>query len=448
MSNTSYREILAMTWPLMFGTFIQSIVTFSDALFVSALGEINIGAFGNGSLLYIAIFMFCRGLADGSQIQIAQQDGAHQFSAIGETVAHARVSQLLISFVLFLLVILFSKPLIFSLVASEAVGQAMYEFIQIRSFGLFFAAQYMILVAFLIGIGKTRLIMTSAAFIALTNILLDYVLIHGNWGAPALKLIGAPLASSIAEGIGFVFLFLAIRYQSSFKKFQLNLRHVLSVKKHLALLNLSWPLMLQGVFSLSTWLVFFTLIENMSTADLETSHNIRYMYFLAFIPIFGFAATTKTVIGNLVGQQNGAAIFPTMGKIAILSLLFILVFFHGALLYPQTLINLVDQNPMISATVMSDSVAILRFVSGSLLLYSIVVVLYNTIAGLGRTKVAFFIEVFSIVLYLTGCYYFITVWHWSVREIWWVEYIYFGSLGVFSLLYLLIKKNKIIAHEF
>ncbi|WP_084274515.1 MATE family efflux transporter [Crocinitomix catalasitica] len=447
MKEFSYRKILSITGPLMFGTFIQSIVTFTDAIFISELGEISIGAFGNGSLMYIAFFMFCRGLSDGAQIMIARYEGEKNYPLIGETVFHTKVYQLLISAIIFSIILIFGQSIIYGIANSNLIAAEMYDFIRFRGIGLFFAAQYLTLVAFLIGIGRTNLILISAVIIAITNIFLDYVLVFGHFGFPELKLIGAPIASSIAEIVGFIVLYVAIKYAKNFNKYAIFVKHKLNYKKYIPLLQLSIPLMFQGVLSLSTWLVFFTLIEHKGTAELEASLNIKYIYFLAFVPIFGFAASTKTIISNLVGQGKQHLIIKAQFKIILLSVIFILFFFHGAVLYPEVLVRMVNQNPNIGENTLNNSVEILKFVSGSILLYSVVVVLYNTIAGLGKTRISFWIEAMGILCYLTACYLFIVRWDWNIRDVWTVEYVYFSSLGLFSIIYLIYYKFKKLNYE-
>tara|TARA_B110000046_G_C13007442_1_gene404992 strand:+ start:238 stop:1587 length:1350 start_codon:yes stop_codon:yes gene_type:complete len=444
MQKYTYRAILKITAPLMLGTFVQSIVTITDAVFVSELGDVVIGAFGNASLMYISLFMFCRGLADGVQITVANKDGAGARASIGDTLFNAQIFQLFLSGLLFAILFIFGEAVIIGLSESSDVAQAMIDFIKVRVWGLFFAAQHMILAGFFIGLGRTNIILVSALLIAVCNIFLDYLFIHGNMGMPALGLQGAPLASSISELVGFLFLLIYLIKSTAFNKYAYKqLRDKLNLRKHLSLLKLSYPLMLQGVLSLSTWLIFFTLIEHMGTAALESANNIKYMYFFAFVPLFGFGAATRTIISNLVGQGKQHIIPKIQRRIIFLSVLFTIIFFHGALLYPETLIRMIDHNPNLDPKVLADSIYILQFVSGSIFIFSFAVVYLNSVAGLGETKMTFIIEAFAIMFYLIGCYYFIYLWEWDIKHIWWVEYIYFGSLGLFSFVYLMVRQKGI-----
>ena len=443
----SYKEIFRMTLPLMFGTFVHSVVVFTDAVFVSELGDTAIGASGNASLMFMAFFMFCRGLGDGTQIAVARLDGQGEDKKIGETVFHAQVYQAIISGLLFSILFLFGDAIVYSFSKNQDVAELMIDYLNARGWGLILAAQHMILASFFIGIGKTRVIFISALIIAGSNIFLDYCFIFGNLGFPELGMIGAPLASSISEGLGFVYLLVYLLTKSSYKKYAYSFFQKINLRAHFAIIKLSFPLMLQGVIALSTWLVFFTLIEHSGKGPLETAHNIRYMYFLAFVPIFGFAASTKTIVSNLVGQGRQDLIKKVQNRIIFMSVLSMVIIFHGAVLYPEFLIRLVDQNPNLDPVVLADSVYILRFISGSILIYSIAVIYFNTIAGLGKTTVYFFIEVFSILLYLVGCYLFIVLWKWDIKMVWWVEYIYFLCFLIFSVLYLYFYRRNLIKNE-
>jgi Na+-driven multidrug efflux pump len=167
------------------------------------------------------------------------------------------------------------------------------------------------------------------------------------------------------------------------------------------------------------------------------------MYFLAFIPIFGFGAATSTFVSNLVGRNERHLIAKTQSKIALLSGISVLIIFHGAFLYPEYLIGLVDHNPDITDEILQNSADALRFVSGSIMLYAIMVVPFNSVSAMGKTQLTFLIEVLAIIFYLIACYYFVVKWQWNIVDVWWVEYIYFGTIGIASITYLILNRYKL-----
>ncbi|MEX1001732.1 MAG: MATE family efflux transporter [Crocinitomicaceae bacterium] len=442
MLELTYRRILIITLPLMFGTFVQSVITITDASFVSELGNTAYNAVGQGGMMYIALFMLSQGLADGTQITIAKKYGEQDFSAVGRTLFTAHILQFLLALFIFFAFIFLADILILKIAKSEAIGEAMITFLQYRSWGIFFAALQVSMVAFFIGLGKTNIIIISTLILAVCNIVLDYGLIFGNFGCPELGLKGAAIASSCSEAISFLFLLIYASKAGHLQKFQFSIRQKFDFIIAKKLMFLSTPLMFQSMLALSTWLVFFSMIEHIGHIELEISHNIRYMYFIAFVPIFGFAAATKTYVSYLVGRKNYKAIPPTLFKIMLLSLLSILLLFHGALLYPETLIGIVAHNPDASAEVIQKSAEALQFVSGSIFLFALVIVPFHAISALGRTGVSFTIELISVSTYLLACYLFIELWQWDIVNIWTVEYIYFSVIGLISTVFVVFYMRR------
>ena len=198
------------------------------------------------------------------------------------------------------------------------------------------------------------------------------------------------------------------------------------------LLKVGSPLLIQGFVALATWTLFFTWIEQKGQFDLTVSQNIRAIYFLAFVPIWGFAGTTKTYISQYIGSGQFDALPIIQRRIQLLTFGFLLITFHGALLYPEALIRMI--NP--AEIYVQKSAGILRLVSCSILLYGLISVYFQTIHGSGNTLISMLIEVISVVCYSIFSYLFIKVFNWDIYWIWTVEYIYFSILGGLSLFYL------------
>ena len=119
-------------------------------------------------------------------------------------------------------------------------------------------------------------------------------------------------------------------------------------------------------------------------------------------------------------------------RIQIITVLLLLVSFHGSILYPETLIRFVNPNELYVA----KSAEILRFVSISIFLYGFVSVYFQTINGSGNTLISMSIEMGSVFIYIITAFLFIKILKWDIYWIWSVEYVYFGTTGLLSFLYL------------
>jgi Na+-driven multidrug efflux pump len=87
-------------------------------------------------------------------------------------------------------------------------------------------------------------------------------------------------------------------------------------------------------------------------------------------------------------------------------------------------------------TYLAESAETLRFISGSIFMYGFFSVYFQTINGSGNTQVTFLIEILCGIFYLCYSYYLIKVANAEILWIWSNEYIYFGVMGILSIIYL------------
>jgi putative MATE family efflux protein len=442
MLDLRYKTILGVALPMMVSGFIQSIVMITDSSLISRFSTEAFVAVGNGGLLYVTMYMCLIGMADGAQIIIARRIGQERQSEIGRIFGTTVITHFLLALLFFLLLYFLMPDIILSYSKNQIIGALQGDFIHIRSFALFFAMITLSIQAFFIATGKTWVVLIAALITASSNMVLGYGLILGNLGFPRLGVEGAAFASTIADGLGMLFLIIYLSFSQERKRYRLYQYFSFDGKSMLELLKIGSPLMLQGFFALGTWSLFFTWLEQKGQFDLTVSQNIRSIYFLAFVPIWGFAGTTKTYISQYLGHKTYVALPIIQKRIQFLTVIFLLISFHGAILYPETLVRLI--NP--EEEYIAKSAEILRLVSVSILLYGMVSVYFQTIHGSGNTLHSMIIEFLTVGIYAVFSYLFIKVWNLDIYWIWTVEYIYFGILGLFSISYLrLFKwKNKIV----
>ena len=432
MLDFKYKTLLGVALPMMVSGFIQSIVLITDASFISRYSTDAFDALGNGGLIYITLYMMLVGMSDGSQIIIARRIGENRIDAIGRIFGTTVFTLLTIGTILFLVLHFLIPDWIISYSANKNIASLQGEFLNIRSFSLFFAVITLSIQAMLIAKGKTVVVLIAALITASTNVILAYSLIFGNFGLPRMGIEGAALASTLAEACSMTFLIIYLYFSIERREYRLFSYFSFQWKSFKELLKVGSPLLIQGFVALATWTLFFTWIEQKGHFDLTVSQNIRAIYFLAFVPIWGFAGTTKTYISQYIGSGQFDALPIIQRRIQLLTFGFLLITFHGALLYPEALIRMI--NP--AEIYIQKSAEILRLVSCSILLYGLISVYFQTIHGSGNTLISMLIEVISVVCYSIFSYLFIKVFNWDIYWIWTVEYIYFSILGGLSLFYL------------
>lgn len=428
----TYRSILRVALPMMVSGFIQSIVLITDSAFISRYSVEGFDAVGNAGLAYITFYMMLLGMSDGAQILMARRIGESREDQLGRILNATWVILGVLAMIFFTILTLFIPSWISAYSRNQEVAILQGEFIQHRSFALFFSMISLGLQAFYLARGKSWVVLVAAIITASTNIVFDYLLIFGIGVFPEMGVAGAATASSIADGLGMFFL--VVFTLSSKENYAY---HLFGTMKDVwfelnELIKIGTPLLLQGFSALFTWTLFFTWIEQMGKYQLTVSQNIRSIYFLAFVPIWGFAGTTKTYISQYIGAAKQNELPRIQRRIQLLTLLFMLLTFHGAVLYPESLISIINPHEQY----LKDSSSILRLVAGSILLFALVSVYFQTIHGSGNTVVSMTIEIISVGVYTLSVYLFIKVWAFDIYHVWTVEYIYFGTMGLLSYLYL------------
>lgn len=432
MLALNYRTILGVALPMMVTGFIQSIVLLTDASLIARHSTAAFDAVGNAGLLYVTLYMCLAGMADGAQIIIARRIGQQRPDLIGQVFGTTVWVLMALAIMLFLVLYFIMPDLVYTYSAQKEIAHLQGIYIEQRSFSLFFAMITLAIQSFFLAEGKSWVVLVTSLLTASSNALLAYLLIFGEWGLPELGIQGAALASMMADAIGMLSMLGFLWFSDERRKYKLLSYFKLHLGSLKELLRVGSPLLLQGFSALATWTLFFTWLEQKGTFDLTVSQNIRSIYFLAFVPIWGFAGTTKTYISQYLGAKKFEQIPLIQRRIQLLTLSFMLLTFHGAVFYPEAMIRMV--NP--AEAYVAKSADILRLIAVSILVFGFISVYFQTIHGSGNTLHSMLIEFFTVGVYAIFCYLFIKVWNLDIFWIWTVEYIYFGLLGVISILYL------------
>jgi MATE family multidrug resistance protein len=312
-------------------------------------------------------------------------------------------------------------------------------FLKIRILGLPFLYLFQMGNAFLVATLNSRYLMIGFMAEAGINIILDFLLIKGRFGFPQLGFNGAAIASVISEAAGLLVVFSVLFKTGLKKQFELfrSFRYDKTLTKQV--LKISAPLMLQYVISVTTWLVFFFLIEGRHDETAKAiSNTMRNIFGLAGVFVWAFASTCNAMVSNLIGQRKEEKVIEAITRIMYWSMGFCLFMCLLVNIFPAQFFGLFGQ----SAAFVREGVPVLRVVSIGMLFMSIANTWLNGVTGTARTRVNLAIEIIAIAIYLGYTWYFMKWNYISLPMAWTNELVYWTSIFVMSFWYLRSGKWK------
>lgn len=427
----SYKDILKIAFPLMVSNFFFTLIAVTDIGFMREIGVTEQAAIGYISLLYLFFFMAGFSYTRGAQILIAQKDGQNKHKAIGLILDNMLVVLMCVATLLWLILFFWGRAILEAILQDPDVIEASYAFLNIRKWGFFASFLGSAMIAYYSGIGRTKILAVAIITMSVSNIFMNWVLIFGHFGFPALGIKGAAYASNLAEFLSTGIMIagivvLNLKEKNHLFYFQKITKDIIS-----KITNLSFPLVVQTLIGLAAWVVFFTLIEKMGKAELAISNNVKQIYTLLGIPTYALASSTNTVIGNLVGQKKIDEIIPTLKRIIIISSILIFLFTLPTFIFPKMLLTLISEKGLVG-----DSIGPLYVALVALWLYGFSTILFNCIASIGASLHSLIVETITIVVYLFFVYIIFYILDVNLTVAWTTELFYWGSLALLSLLYL------------
>ncbi len=431
-TSISYISIWKLTLPIIISGVSQNLVTVIDTLFLSRLGNIALGAAGNGALFYFLIVTIGLGISTGAQLLMGNANGAKEYQEIGKIVKQTFYLFIPTSILLFVGLQFLYPYIAESISQSVNIADAAITFVKYRSFGLLFAFINFLFIAFFVATKNTKVLFYASLSIAFTNIILDYGLIFGHFGLPTLNIAGAAIASVISEFIGVIFFVVYCFKKVDFKFYNISFSFHLNWKNIQSILSISTPIVIQNSLTFGSWFVFFSIIEQLGENELAISHVIRSIYMVMMIPLLGFSTAVNTLVSNLIGANQSQYIFILIKRMLVLTLISSAVVVLITTSFGREIILFYElNNQLIEATL-----HILSIINVVLFFFSVAFILFNALVGTGKTKVSLLIESINITIYLTSAYILVNYFSPNISEVWCVEFIYFGCLAIMSFLYL------------
>ncbi len=434
--KTGYKQILGMALPISLAMLVPQINFITNNVFLGGLGEQELASAGITGVYYLIFAVIGNGLNNGLQSLIGRRAGQNLPKEIGKIFYNGIWIAISIAIAGIALTYLFAPVILRSVIHSSSTANLVIDFLLIRIWGLPFLYLYIMRNALLVGTNQTKLLVWGTLSEALTNIILDYGLIYGHFGLPALGFNGAAYASIIAEATGLLVIYVVIHYQQIHKQFSFYENKVIDRSIIKLILVQSAPLIAQYAISIITWEYFYILLEHHGERALAISNTMRNIFGLFGIFCWAFASTTNTMVSNIIGQGKEEEVMPLIRKVVRLSVSVSAILFLLLNLFPKVFLSFYGQGDGFIA----EGVPVIRMVSLALLMMSFGTIWLNAVTGTGNTKVNLIIELITIVIYIIYVYLVLEHWQLSIVWGWGSEWVYWVSM--FTMAFFYMKSGK------
>lgn len=193
-------------------------------------------------------------------------------------------------------------------------------FLRLRAVGVFFMFMYFAIIGFLRGIKNTQVPMRIFVIGACVFVIVDYVLIFGAFGFPALGLQGSATASVVQYAVMFLLSFLYMLYDSRCRTYGIQLFSVWSDTSYIKqIFKLSWPVALDKATIAVAYIWLGKMIIPMGVCAQATFCAVKDIERFAFLPALAFAQIITFLVSNDYSNQNWVAIKNNIKKVVFLT---------------------------------------------------------------------------------------------------------------------------------
>lgn len=432
MKAVSYRQIWKIAYPILVSLIAEHLILMTDTAFLGRVGEIELGASALAGVFFLAIFMIGFGFSMGAQILIGRRNGEERFADIGPLVVQGGFFLVFLGLLAFLLTRLLASVILKELVASGPVYAAAIRYLDWRSFGFLPAFICLIFRAYYVGIGQTRILTISSFLMVAVNVVLNYLLIFGEWGFPEMGIGGAALASGIAEGVAMLFFILYTRSCMDLEKYGFSGAWVLKAALIRHILDVAVWIMIQYLVGVAIWFIFFVAVEHLGERAIAVSNITRSILTLMFMPIFALSSTAVSLTSNLIGAGRQEEVWGTCWKVIRLCLLITMPIALAIFAFPDIFARIYTDH----AHLVAASRAAIRVAVTSLVISVPALILFQTISGTGNTRTALLLDLGPMLLVSLFIYGVIFHLKADVAVCWLNEHVYWGCVLVVSWVYM------------
>lgn len=405
----------------------QNILNLVDTAMVGTLGDAALAGVGAASIAAFMSIAFLVGFSSGVQAMVARRQGEGKSGDLACPLNGALLLVVCLA-VPWSVLLFFTAPGLFPLINDDpvVVGHAV-PYLQARLTSVLAVGCNLSFRGFWNGIDRPSLYMRTLLVMHAINVGLNYVLIFGHFGAPALGAEGAGIATAVSTYIGLgYYLFLGVRH---------GRRHGFLLKRPprgtlRTILRLSIPTSIQQLLFSAGYIVLYWILAQVGRAESAAANVLLNVMLVTILPSIAFGIASATLVGQALGRRDpddarrwGWDVVRVATGI-LFSVALLMLFF------PEAILGVFIHEPSTLALAKLP----LRIFAASLVVDAAGLVLQNALLGAGASRIAMLVSILcQWGLFLPAAYIAGPVLGYGLVGIWAAQALYrFVQAGVFA----------------
>ncbi|EON76925.1 Multi antimicrobial extrusion protein (Na(+)/drug antiporter), MATE family of MDR efflux pump [Lunatimonas lonarensis] len=334
MVGANYTKHVGVTfrlaYPVMLSQLGQVLVGVADNIMVGRLGAETLAAASLANSIFFLILMFGTGVSMAITPLVAMADGEGNKRSISTVFQHGFAINTVSGALLFLLILSLSPGLHFLGQPDEVVVLAI-PYLLIITFSLVPLMFFQTFKQFIEGLSQTKQAMNITLACNAINIFLNWLLIYGKLGFPAMGLNGAGWATLISRVLMALIILYYVRRSKRYRSYHLPFSFSKLRKKIVGrLLKIGIPTGFQFVFEVGAFSTAAIMMGWLGVNALAAHQIAINLASVSYMMASGLAAAAMVRVGNQLGRRDIHTLrevgFSIFGMVALFMSVFAIVF--------------------------------------------------------------------------------------------------------------------------
>lgn len=320
------RRLFAIALPITLQSMMFSSRGLVDVLMLGQLGEAEIAAVGVAARATFVTTIMLLGVTTGGALLTAQYWGAGDKVGVRQSTSLTWMISMVFAAFTVVLFVLFPEPIMRLTTDSEEVIRLGADYLVISSVSMFAVACVASMAVGLRAMHQPGLSTFFSGIGILSNIFLNWVLIFGQFGFPAMGIKGAAIATVISGAIEVTCLFSYLWFKKHIIAFGLDdIRASLVLDKITRFLKLSLP----TTFNFLAWagglFAYHAIMGQAGVQGLAALSVMTPVESIALAMMIGSSNAAAVLVGNQLGAKNFAPVYYQAWATVILNVLIAVV---------------------------------------------------------------------------------------------------------------------------